>query len=195
MLTTVSRKTTYQTCPAVRAGLAAGTASAGAALTNSSQCSGVAEPDSLAAQIAFHAGDAALRADAGLSRRLVRRGVAGTLAGRSSGMNAHRRADALRHPHACRQAGCPDISGQPVNRVVSDAHGFVFIVERDDRQHRPEHLFLGECGFRRDVTEQRRLDEVTAGLAERGLAAHDELRTVCARILDVAQDPRMLLGR
>src|SRR5688572_1324119 len=178
MLTTVSRKTTYQTCPAVRAGLATGTASAGAALTNSSQCSGVTEPDSLATQVTLHAGDAALGADAGLTRRLVRRGVAGTLAGWSSRMNAHRRADAFRHPHACRQAGCPHIGRQPVNRVVRNAHGFVFIVERDDRQHRPEHLFLRERGFRCDVAEQRRLDEVAAGLTERRLAAHDELRAI-----------------
>ena len=106
-----------------------------------------------------------LPADAGLlvaAERAVGAEVVAAVDGERSGPDApgHRQRPVLAAEHG---------TGEPVDRVVGDAHRVVVVLVGDDGQHRPEHLLLGDLAVGVDVGEQRggievaRVDLLAAG--------------------------------
>src|SRR5690606_2469271 len=76
--------------------------------------------------------------------------------------------------------GAPHAAGEPVDGVGGDAGGVVLVVVADDRQQRPDDLFVGDGHVVADLGEDRRLHVVAAlqrlalgqlGAADDGLGA------------------------
>ena len=64
------------------------------------------------------------------------------------------------------------------------------VVDRDDRQDRPEDLLLADPVHRPDAREDRRLEEVAVGqVAVRGPPAADDELALAAADVDVARRP------
>src|SRR5262245_53070258 len=107
--------------------------------------------EGLGLQELFESGAAHLPADAGLlvaAERAVWAEVVAAVDREGSGPDAtgHRQRAVLTAEHG---------TGQPVDRVVGDAHRVVVVVIGDDDQNRPEYLLLGDLAVSVDIGEQR----------------------------------------
>ena len=80
---------------------------------------------------------------------------------------------------------------QPVGGVVGHGDGLVLVVERQDRDHRPEDLLPVEPHAGVDVGQHRRVHEVA--LAVQPVAAGDHLDAIVPALIDEAQHPGELL--
>ena len=90
--------------------------------------------------------------------------------------------------------GAPHRAGQPVLRVVRDPDRVVVVVIAQHRQHRPEYLFLGDGGVRRDLGEDRRLEVVATVQTGRPTAAGRQLGAVIERPIYVCLNAFALCG-
>src|SRR6476619_7146351 len=79
-----------------------------------------------------------------------------------------------------------DRAVQPVDRAVRLLDRVVDVFVRDERDDRPEDLFLRDRHRRLHVVEHRRLDEPAAVEALRPTAPEHELRALVLALLDVA---------
>src|SRR3569833_2339240 len=70
----------------------------------------------------------------------------------------------LGHHEGAAHALRPDTGGQPEDDIVADGNRVFFVLEGNDRQHRPEHFFLGDAHAVLHPGEDRRLDEIAAEL-------------------------------
>ena len=119
-------------------------------------------------------------------------------ADRAVSVDPHRAgADALGHrrrtPHRLR----PDAGAEPVGDVVGDRDRLLLVPELDHRQHRPEHLLLGDAHAVVDAGEDGRLHEILAAalLLARGSAAQHALGSFPFRNVDVGEDLLVLRRR
>ena len=75
----------------------------------------------------------------------------------------------------------PEPGREPERRVVGDPQPLLLVVELDHGQDRPEDLLAGDPHRVVDAVEDRRRDEVAAGLLAGPLAAGDEPRALLLR--------------
>src|ERR1700742_3007972 len=85
------------------------------------------------------------------------------------------------------------VAGQPVHAVVGDPDRVLFVVERNDRQHRPEDLLLGDGHLVVDVDEKRWPNVISLVETGFGAGAADQRRgALVDTLLDVARHPVVL---
>src|SRR5882757_6404576 len=65
----------------------------------------------------------------------------------------------LGHRQSAIECSGHDVACQPIRTVIGDPHRVVFVVERNDDEHRPEDLFLSDGHRVVDVDEKRWLDK------------------------------------
>src|SRR5437764_9885442 len=100
-------------------------------------------------------------------------------------------ADAPRDALRARLVLGPNRAGEAVDGVVGDAHRFVLILVGNDREHRPEDLFLSDGHAVFDFAEYGGTHVVAAwrhALGRLG-AARDQLRALGLSLLDVVTNP------
>ena len=85
---------------------------------------------------------------------------------------------------------------QPVDAVVGDPHGVVFVLEGDHDEHRSEDLLLGDGHGVVHVDEERGLHPVALGelVARRPPPPTRQRGTLGLALLDVPEHPFALLG-
>ncbi len=96
--------------------------------------------------------------------------------------------DMMRAPQILRM----DIAAKTIGGAVGERDRLLLAVERRDRQHRPEHLVLGDAGAVVDVgNDGDRQEEAVRPLAAEPLAACDQPAAVLLhRGIDDAEDAR-----
>ena len=89
----------------------------------------------------------------------------------------------------------PGGGGEAERRVVGQADRLVVVVERDDREHRPEHLVAPDLGVERHVGDEGRLVVAATGELAVGCAAAGDDLGVVAGALDHVGDLGLVRGR
>ena len=88
----------------------------------------------------------------------------------------------------------PHAAGKAVRRIVRDRDRIRFRVVGNDREHRPEDLFLRDRHLVVDVREDRRLDVEALRKIRRPAAAGDERRAFLFALLDESEHRVALTG-
>lgn len=100
-----------------------------------------------------------------------------------------------RDPRCPLGVGAVDGAGQPVGRVVGDAHRVVVAVMRDHGEHGPEDLLAGHPRLIGQPGDHRGFDEETGGLVSRATTTARELAALGDRQIQVALYPVALARR
>src|ERR1700682_2072659 len=102
-------------------------------------------------------------------------------------------AQPLGHRQSAIECSGHDVACQPIRTVVGDPHRVFFVIERNDDEHRPEDLFLGDGHRVIDVREKRWLDKEPLVQPLRRLCpADDHPRAFFDALLDIAPNAAAL---
>src|ERR1700682_4153834 len=102
-------------------------------------------------------------------------------------------AQPLGHRESVIECSGHDVACQPIRTIVGDPHRIVFVVERNDDEHRPEDLFLGDGHRVVDIDEKRWLDKEPLVQPIGCLGTADKHpRALFDALLDIAPDAAAL---
>jgi hypothetical protein len=99
--------------------------------------------------------------------------------------------EAARYPPCPGEVARVDVFDEPALGVVGGGDRLLFVVEGDDRRHRPEDLLVQHAGVARHVDEHRGREELAGSLQRASAGEHP--RAAGAGVVDEPRDPAKLL--